>query len=245
MQGILINEAMVSHMGWKSNEEALGKRFNSLSGKEKVIGIFKNFNANSLHEKAGPMVLNMKEDQWQINYFTDYIAIRYFPGSLKTTLKKIEKIWNYYCPQRPFKIHEEEIRKLYYEEDVLSKFTAVLSLLIVIVAALGLYGLASFTAEQRTKETGIRKVLGSSVLNIISLITRDFIILTGVSCLIALPLSFLVLKNWLSGFAYHINFSWPVFIISSLSAIALTFLITGLKAYTTARINPVETLKYE
>jgi len=244
---MLINEAMVKHLGWGSNEEALGKKFKSLNGEEKVIGVTNNFNAVSLYEQAGPFVLNIKENPEEVMWFLKFMAIRIIPDNHKKTIDFIEAKWKEFAPNRPFEYSflDQELNKLYKDEDNLGKLSLIFSLLIIFIASLGLFGLTSFMAEQRTKEIGIRKVLGAKVTDIITLLSKEFLKLIVVAILIAWPIAFLLIDDWLSHFAYRTTINWFVFILAGLFALVIALLITTYKAYVASQTNPVNTLKYE
>ena len=246
-KGMLINEAMVRHLGWGSNEEALGKKFKSLNGEERVIGVTNNFNATSLHEQAGPFVLNIKEKPEEVMWFLKFMAIRLAPDNHKKTIDFIETKWKEFAPSRPFEYSflDQELKKLYKDEDNLGKLSLIFSLLIIFIASLGLFGLTSFMAEQRTKEIGIRKVLGAKVTDIITLLSKEFLKLIVIAILIAWPIAFLLIDDWLSHFAYRTAINWFVFILAGLFALIIALLITAYKAYVTSQTNPVDTLKYE
>ncbi|MCK4407055.1 MAG: ABC transporter permease [Bacteroidales bacterium] len=246
-KGMLINEAMVKHLGWGSNEEALGKKFKSLHGEERVIGVTNNFNATSLHEQAGPFVLNIKEKPDEVMWFLKFMAIRIAPDNHKKTIDFIETKCKEFAPNRPFEYSflDQELKKLYKDEDNLGKLSLIFSLLIIFIASLGLFGLTSFMAEQRTKEIGIRKVLGAKVTDIITLLSKEFLKLIVIAILIAWPIAFLLIDDWLSHFAYRTAINWFVFILAGLFALIIALLITAYKAYVTSQTNPVDTLKYE
>ena len=247
MEAILINEAMVKHLGWKSNEDALGKRFHSRVGKEKVIGVFRNFNASSLHSKAGPLVLNVKEEPWEVNAFTNFIAVRAAKGQSREALESIRKMWELYAPGRPFSYTflSNELDKLYNEEEYLSQVSAVLAVLTILIAAIGLFGLVSFMATQKINEIGIRKVLGASTSDLVMLLTSDYIKLVGISIIIAWPLSYFVIDRWFDHFAYRADMKWGYFFLAGVLSLLLTAAITGIKAWRSSEINPAITLKYE
>lgn len=244
---ILINEAMVEYMGWPDNHAALGKKFHSLRGQEKVVGVFKNFNVKSLHSQRKPFVLNMKENEWESRYFAAYMAVKFLPGKQREIMNFLEKKWKEFAPSRPFDYTfiDKEIAQLYDEERKISKLSGILSLLTIFIAVLGLFGLVSFMADQRTREIGVRITLGASVAQIIQLISREFMGLVGIANLIAWPVAYFFLRNWLNGFAYHTNINIWVFLLSGIVAALLAFIITSLKAYGVSRINPATVLKYE
>lgn len=246
-KGLLINEAMVKHLGWETAEKALGKKFKSLNGDERVIGVFKNFHATSLHEEAGPFILNMKEFPGEVLWFMKYLVVKVHPGTENNALAFIEKMWSKTAPDRPFEYMflDQELANLYKDEENLSQLSLIFSIIIIFIAALGLIGLSSFLAEQKTKEIGIRKVLGATSLNIITTISKEFIWLILVACLFAWLIGYLAMTDWLSGFPYRTSINWTIFVLSGLFAFIVALAITSLRAILAARANPVVTLKYE
>lgn len=247
LKGILINESMVRHMGWSSPEEALGRKFVSLNGEERVIGVFNNFHPTSLHEATGPFVLNMKEIPGEVMWFLKYMVIRIQPGSEKQALMDIESLWNKTAPERPFDYFflNDELENLYQDEENLGSLSFILTLLVLFIAALGLLGLASFLAEQKTKEIGIRKVLGASVLSIIKNISREFIWLILLASVFAWVIAYVIVTDWLNHFPYQVDLNWLAFFFSAVFAIGLALLITSFRAIMASKADPVDTLKYE
>jgi putative ABC transport system permease protein len=247
-KAILVNEALVKHMGWSSNEEALGKKFRSLSGDENIVGVFKDFQPTSFHEPGGPFVLNMKERPGEINFFAKYAAIRTSGNNNKEIISYLETKWGQFEKDKPFDYFmlKDELARLYIDEKNLGDLALAFTLLIMFVAAIGLFGLASFMAEKRTKEIGIRKVMGASVVNILVLLQREFIWLVLIAMIIAWPLSYYLVDSlFLRQFAIRVPFSLWVFILSGLFAIVISLLIISYRALKASMINPVETLKYE
>lgn len=245
---LLVNEALVRHMGWSSNEEALGKKFRSLSGDENIVGVFRDFQPTSFHEPAGPFILNMKESQWEVNFFTKYAAIRTAGGNNKKVISYLETIWGEFEKDKPFDYFmlEDELAASYTDEKNLGILSMGFTLLILFVAAMGLFGLASFMAEKRTKEIGIRKVMGASVLNILVLLQREFTSLILIAMLIAWPVSYFLIDSlFLQQFAIRVSFNIWIFILSGLFALVISLLIISYRALKASLINPSETLKYE
>ncbi len=248
MEGILVNEAMVKHMGWASNEEALGKKFRSLSGNEKIIGVFRNFQPTSFREPAGPFVLNMKEKENEVLFFMRYIAIRVNNLKDKDLIAFLGQKWGEYEKNRPFEytLMTDLSRKLYKEETNLGKLSLTFTILILFVAALGLYGLASFMAEKRTKEIGLRKVMGASIMNILVLLLREFTRLILIAMVIAWPIAwFLVDGLYLRQFAIREPLNPWVFALSGALALSVSIIIISYKAFKASLTNPADTLKYE
>lgn len=247
VKGMLINKAMVEHLGWDDPENAIGKRFRSLEGEEKVIGVIDDFNATSLHKPGGPFVLNIKEAPGSIAWFLNFAAIRVKPGDHKETIKFIENKWNEFVKNRPFKYSflDSELNILYKNEKNLSTLSLIFTILIIFIAILGLFGLASYMAEKRTKEVGIRKVLGANSFNIIKVLSSEYIKLLLIANVVAWPVAYFIITYWLDHFAYRTAISWYIFILSGFFAMVLALSITSIKAYWASRRDPVDTLKYE
>jgi putative ABC transport system permease protein len=246
-KSLLVNEALVMHMGW-TNEEALGKKFRSLSGDENIIGVFRNFQPTSFREPVGPFILNMKEKPGEINFFMKYAAIKTNSNNQKEVIAYLETKWGEFEKDKPFDYFmlNDQLKKLYADEKNLGNLALGFTLLILFVAAMGLFGLASFMAEKRTKEIGIRKVMGASVLNILVLLQKEFTWLILIAMVIAWPVSyFLVDSLFLQQFAIRVPFNIWVFILSGIFALAISLLIISYRAIKASMINPVETLKYE
>ncbi|MCF8298807.1 MAG: ABC transporter permease [Saprospiraceae bacterium] len=244
---ILINEAMVQQLGWKTNENALGKKFNSQDGKEKVIGVFKDLYAKSQHNDKTPLVINLKESDTEIYMYTKYIFVRIRHGSYDEVVSFIENKWKSYVKERPFEqsLLCDELSKLYNEEENLGKLAAILTILIIFVAGLGLFGLVSFMAEQRTKEIGIRKVLGASTQQIVILLTKEFAGLVAISIIIGWPIAYFGLDKWLENFSNRISINLLVFLLSGLIIMIFAITITMYKSFKAARQNPVDSVKSE
>lgn len=246
-KGMLINEAMVKHMGWESNEVAIGKKFSSLGGEERVIGVFKDFNVTSLHEASGPFVLNIKENPFGVRFFLKYVAIKISEKNQKETIAYLEKKWNEVETGRPFEYFflDEELTQLYKDEEVLGQFSLVLTAIIILIAALGLFGLAAFMTEKRMKEIGIRKVFGADEQSLIKLLSMEFVKLVSVAIIIAWPVSYWLIDEWFNFFAHNAGIDYMNFIWGALIAFVLAMLIASSRAYLASKANPVDIIKYE
>ena len=244
---ILINEAMVRHMGWESNEVALGKQFSSLLGQERVVGVFEDFHVNSLHSAVGPLVLNMKETAGAEAFHLDYMAIKSSSDDYQKLLAFVEEKWEEFAPQRPFEYSflDDNINQLYNNEERLGKLTAVFSMLTILIASLGLFGLVSFMAERRTKEIGIRKVLGATTILIIRLLSTDFLRLILLANALAWPISYFLMSAWLENFTVRVPITGLSFFYTGASSIILALLITSWRAYRIANQNPAKVIRYE
>jgi putative ABC transport system permease protein len=243
LNAVVINETMVRNMGW-TLESAIGKRVQSLDGDERVIGVVRDFNAMSLRNPLNNFIIDMFR---RPQVFARVIAVRISSGNYSDAIKFIESKWNHFVPTRPFVYHilEEQLSNQYNDEEKFGKFTVMLSFLAIIIASMGLIGLTSFLAEQRTKEIGIRRVLGSSIGGIIKLLSYEFMALLAISNLISWPITYLVTSRWLNGYSSHITTKWYLYILAGLISLSISLIIIGIRAYRTSMINPAKTLKYE
>lgn len=242
----IINESAVRQFGLEKPLEVrfmqpvdTGK-FNYLQ----VIGVVKNFHYQSLHEDIYPHVFLHKPEWWG---WGGYITIRISPDNMKATIKNIEDTWEKFTSNYPFQYFflDEEFNNIYQEEKRTSKLSLGFAILAIFVACLGLYGLTSFAAEKKTKEIGIRKVMGASIFKIILLFLREIAGLILVSTLLAWPLAYFVMKNWLQNFYFRIDLSFVEFLFSLLIAIVIAFLTVSYTVYTAAIKNPARALQYE
>ncbi|MEP1093905.1 MAG: ABC transporter permease [Cyclobacteriaceae bacterium] len=247
-QAILINEATVRALGW-SNEEALGKDFSWIGGNDnktkfstKVIGVMKDANFESLYQPVRPSV-------FKLNFFGD-VAIKFDVSSMEELLasvESVEEIWNETSPQWPFEFAflDRQIEDQYKKDERLGQMIQFFAFLAIFIACMGLFGLATFTVKKRTKEIGVRKVLGAGVSTIVFVIMKGFVILVTISFLISVPLAYHVSNSWLQNFEYRIELGPLVFIaagVVSLVVAGLAILSQSLNAATT---NPVNILKDE
>jgi putative ABC transport system permease protein len=239
-EAALINETAAAKLGWES---ALGKKLLSHDGTYRVIGVVEDFHFRSKHEKIEPLVLNVLPD----NRFAYVISVKTHPGNIPATLADLQNIWKKISPRRPFEYFflDEEVDKLYGNEEKLSQIFGVFSALAILIACLGLFGLASFLAEQRTKEIGIRKVIGSSLSGIVLLLTREFTTGVAAANLIAWPVAYFAMNRWLQSFAYRISIGLGEFFLSGLLALAIALATVSYQAVRAALANPVDSLRYE
>lgn len=235
----VLNETAVSTFTIK--KPVLGQVFSMGGDTGRVIGIVKDFHYQNMHEKIGAMVM-------RYNYGGDsFIFIKTAPGSTAAALQAIEKTWNHFISSEPFqyKFLDERFMELYKSDTKISQLMLIFSIIAIIIAALGLFGLATFTTEQRIKEIGIRKVLGAGVQQLTLLLTKDFVKLVIIALLIASPLAWYFMNKWLSDFAYRINITWWMFVLAALFAILIAVATVGVKAIKAALQNPVKSLKTE
>ena len=244
-EAIMINESMVRHLGW-TNQEAIGKAIR-MDGNERVIGVFSDFNALSLHKPAGNFILDMLENPNGAAFLTRYIAVKVNTDDYKEVLDYIQTVWNDISPTRPFEYFflDEELNALYKDESSFSKLSMILTILAIVIACLGLIGLTSFMVERKTREISVRRVHGASVNNVNSLLSREFLWLIMIANLISWPLAWFGINHWLENFSRHISIQWYLFAISALVTVLITLSITFIHAIRVSRMNPADALKYE
>jgi len=240
---IIINRAYLDKLGW---ENALEKNIYIPGGDDnhyplKIIGVVENFNYASLHEEVKPLII--MNDPSRINY----LSVKISAENQKQVLDLIGNKWEEFYPAYPFEyfMQQSKYEEMYTSESNMSRLFIYFSLLAIFIAALGLFGLSSFTAEQRTKEIGIRKVLGSSTSQVLGLLSKEFSRLVIIAIVIAVPLSWFGMDKWLQEFAYQTGISWWIFVVSGVLAILTSYLTIIFQALKASRTNPVEALKYE
>ncbi|MFC2160031.1 ABC transporter permease [Acidobacteriota bacterium] len=241
---VLLNEEAAKRFGW---EDPLGKTVIQTYGETrlyfKVIGIIKNFHFSSLRNPIVPMNFFLREGGFR------YISIKIHTDDIGRTLGFIEDTWKNYAPQNPFDSFflDTVFERRYQSEEKLRKLFVYFSMLAVFIGCLGLFGLASFAAEQRTKEIGIRKILGASDSLIIVLLSKEFTRLLLYASFIALPLAYLAMRFWLKGYAYRININSQIFLFlgAAFAALAIAWMTVSFQAVKAARSNPADSLRYE
>ncbi len=242
-EGIIVNETALKVMGL---EEPIGKQFFcpmpfNMSKDGKIIGVVKDFHFRSLHEKIEPLILAIAP-----GWYTDmYVKMR--SQELPATLAHIEKTFLTLAPDFAFEFSflDEDMDSLYKTEMRLGSLVKYGAVIAIFIACLGLFGLAAFTAEQKTKEIGIRKVLGASVSNIAVLLTKEFTVWVLIANVIAWPVGYFVMKKWLENFAYRIDIPVRAFVLSGLLVFVLSLLTVCHKAIKAALANPISSLRYE
>ena len=238
-QSVIINEAAVKSLGWK---DPIGKKFNSSSPNPlTVIGVVKDFHFASMRHKIEPLMI---VNQPPAN---NTVSIRIKPGRINNAISSVQNIWEKINPNHPFEFSflDDEFNQLYKSEQNFARLISGFTWLAIFIACLGLFGLASYMTEQRTKEIGIRKVLGASVGNILFLTTKQFIILILLANIIAWPLAYFFMNNWLKDFAYRINIGFETFIAAAFLTLFIAFLTVSYQAIKAAVTNPVKSLRYE
>jgi putative ABC transport system permease protein len=228
-----LNEAAVKYLNWENAYEK------DIWG-NKCIGVIKDFNFASQHNAIAPLFISFTET-------SSTFSIKISPQNIPSTIKQIEEIWKEMFPEFPFeyKFVDDIFNEHYKNEERLTKLLGYFAIFSIFIACLGLFGLISFMAEQRTKEIGVRKVNGANIRDIIFLFSNEFIQLILISGIIAIPLSYYILSKWLQDFAYATNLSWWVFAVSIIIAVIISTLSIFYRALRAASQNPVDALRYE
>ena len=238
---VIINERAAEALGF--GKDAVGKTIQRDTDEGlrdiHVIGIIKNFNWKSLHQEIEPLILKMNP--------YGGVIIRSKTADMSGIIQNLNTDWNSYNPKEAlnYSVLDESYKHTYLKERKMGTILTLFTFLTIIVACLGLFGLVTFTAEQRFKEIGIRKVLGSSVAQIVALLSKDFIKLVGFSFLIAFPISYYLMNKWLQDFAYRIEIKWWLFLLAAIITLGIAFVTIGIKSFKAASMNPIKSIKTE
>lgn len=236
-KGIIFNETAIKAMGLS---DPIGKTIRFM-GEKKIIGTVKDFHFKSLHETVEPLFLVMMPEA------VKKVMVRIEAGREREAIEKVRAFYENFNPGFPFEYQflNEDYATLYASEQRVATLSKYFAAIAIMISCLGLFGLAAFSAERRMKEIGVRKTLGSSVFGIVRLLSEDFTKMVIFSITIALPISYLVAKEWLDSFAYRIALEWWYFAFAGLSALLIAWLTVGFQTYNAARINPVKCLRDE
>ena len=243
---VLVNESMVKRMSW---DDPIGKKFvfeeggpNNTDIEKRVVGVVKDYHQNSLYDPIEPLMILLDRNN-------QHIFVRTAEGDVRQSIAAIEKAWKEIFPTYTFEYNflDADFNSQYQADEKRSQIFTFFSGLTIIIACLGLLGLAAFTTEQRTKEIGVRKVIGASVQHLVMLVSREFFILVGIGMLVAFPFAWYFTNDWLQNFAYRIDLKgeWPTFVISALLAFIITLVTVGFHVVRAASANPVKSLRDE
>src|SRR5690606_3584795 len=238
---LVINEATARQYGYANAADIVGKKIDQWGRAGEVIGVVKDFNYISLHRTIEPLTLPFEA------YASRYLSLKVGGEDLPATIAQVQGIWEKLAPHRPFlySFLDEDFNTQYQSDFRFRKIFTTFSILAILIACLGLLGLATYTAEQRTKEIGIRKVLGANVGSIVGLLSRDFIKLVLVAIAIATPLSWFAMNKWLQGFAYQVPVHWSIFLIAVMLSIVVALFTISFQSVKAALMTPVKSLKSE
>ena len=242
----IINETAARLLGW--NDDAVGKKLytyfqdqgsNTLASRE-VIGVVKNFHFESMKENIGPLCFRLADNYWAT-------AFKVNTTDIKELVSKIESKWKAMAPGMPFSYQfmDESFDNMYRVEQRTGKLGLTLAVIAILIACLGLFGLATYTAEQRIKEIGVRKVLGATISNIVSMLSKDFVVLVVIASVIAIPVAWWAMNKWLQDFAYRISIGWWVFAAAGIIALLIAVITVSSQAIKAALANPVKSLRTE
>jgi putative ABC transport system permease protein len=238
-RALVINEAAVNSFGW-TNENAIGKTFQFQGRNSIVKAVVADFHFASMHETISPIIIFLSNN-------TSKVLVKIAASEVPGTLSFIENKWNELAPHLPFEYEflDDQFSKLYTAEMRTGKIFYSFALLAIGLACLGLLGLVTFTAYQRTKEIGIRKVLGASIPGIIVMLSKDFLKLVTIAIVIASPVAWWVMNKWLQDFAYRISINWKVFFVAGMAAMMIALITLSFQAIKAAMANPVKSLRTE
>jgi len=239
-KAIIVNEAAVRTFGWKSPQNAIGKRFDTGVNAQYVIGVVKDFNFEALHKPVEAMRITYARQGSEMSLKID-------SKHIDAALNHVKKTWKAMAPDVPleYSFVDEHIKEQYNNEQKMQGVFYAFAGLSLIIACLGLFGLSIFVVERKIKEIGIRKVLGANVPGIVIMLSKDFAVLVAIAVLIATPLSWYFMNNWLNDFAYRINIEWWMFAVAGVIALLIALITVSIKSIKAAIANPVKSLRTE
>jgi putative ABC transport system permease protein len=247
---ILVNETLVKEYGIK---DPIGKRFGKYS--QQIIGVTEDFNYESLHTKVKPLVLSLKYDTIarqsnDVSFASSpqpRVSVRMKGGNIQHNVSILKKAWLAVTPNQDFEYHflDERLAAAYEEEQKSATVVKIASGLSIFIACMGLFGLATLTVTRRTKEIGIRKVLGANPFQLVRLLSSDFLLLVLIASLIAFPIAWWAMQKWLSDFAYRTNIAWWVFALGAMASIIVALVTISTQSIKAAMMNPAESLRTE
>jgi putative ABC transport system permease protein len=242
----VINESAVKAIGWKSPQQAVGKdfKYGFLTGH--IIGVMKDFHFESLHQEIKPMIFIMPAVKGN-NSFYNAISVKISGQNVSSALATLQQTWQKYLPDFPYQYTflDENFSKLYAAEQKQETIFITFAFIAIFIACLGLFGLSAFAISQRVKEIGVRKVLGASTRTIVTLLSKEFLWLVLLAAIVAFPVAWYAMHQWLQGFAYRIHIQWWVFFLSAFAALLIALLTVGFQAMKAAMANPVKSLRTE
>ncbi len=236
---LILNEAAVHFMGLK---KPVGEQVTWWDRKYNIVGVINDMVMESPYEEAQPVIYGL------LDYSGNVAIIKLNPSvSARDAIAKIEPVFKKFNPEQPFefKFVDEDYAKKFVDEERIGKLAGVFAILAIAISCLGLFGLASFVAEQRTKEISVRKVLGASIFNVWNLLSKDFVMLVIISFLIAVPVAYYFMYNWLRNYSYRTGLHWWIFAAAGLGALIITIIVVSLQAIKAAIANPVKSLRTE
>jgi putative ABC transport system permease protein len=240
-QTVILNESAVRQMGFEKPELAIDDQIFFWEDTFRIVGVVKNYRQQSLKEEFEPLIFRYNKAPG------GFYSVKFNTAEVHQSISKFEEHWKEFFPGNPFSYFflDDHYNKQYQADQQFGKVFGLFSALAIFIACLGLFGLSSLTAIQRTKEIGVRKVLGASVPSILTLVSRDYVILMGVAIALATPLTWWIMNNWLQEFANRISLAWWIFALPSFIVILIALLTVSLHTWRAARTNPATALRYE
>jgi len=234
----ILNETAVDMMNLK---DPLGKSFDFWGRKGEIIGVVKDFHYSSMHERIDPFVILL----WPEN--TSYAMVKTQPGETKEALASLETVYKQFVPDYPFEYSflDDDFERVYKSEMLIGRLANYFTVIVILISCLGLFGLASFTAERRTKEIGVRKVLGASIPQVVGLISQDFLYLVVLAFFMASPVAWFLMKDWLGEFYYRIELELWIFMAAGVASLGIALLTVSYQAIKAGLANPVDSLRNE
>ncbi len=235
---VILNETAVKNFGL---DNPLDFEMDLFDFKAKVVGVVKDFHNESFQKNINSLLL------WYVPGYSYYLSIKVNSSNIRETIRYISKQWEEFSPDIPFEFYflDEKYNALYMDEDKFSMVISYFSIIAILIACLGLFGVVSFSADKRTKEIGIRKINGANIPEILFLLNRDFIIQVLIACLIAIPVAWYAIYRWLENFAFRTEISWWIFALAGLIALIIALATVSWQTWRAATRNPVEALRYE
>jgi putative ABC transport system permease protein len=240
----VINESAAGILGWNNPNEAIGKALKYGDTKGNIIGVLKDFHFESMHQAIIPMIFLLLPPSQ--SYYNN-VSVKIAGNDIASALSYMESTWKKFFPGTPFDYAflDQKFDKLYASEQRQGTLFTLFACIAIFIACLGLFGLSAFTISQRIKEIGVRKVLGADVSGIVTLLSKDFLKLVGIAAIMAFPVAYYAMNNWLKDFAYRIHIQWWVFIIAGIIAAFIAFITVSFQAIKAAVANPVKSLRTE
>jgi len=238
----LVSALTTQEAGYSSPHEALGKRVDFEENRGQIVGIVSDINIYSLHQQ--PYSISYLVNSIQNH---DYLSLRILPQNIEGTIGHIQKVWQEMVPNYPLDYFflDESFEQMHFSDKKMSEFFTVFSILAIFIACLGLFGLAAYTAEQKTKEIGVRKILGATAPSIYFLLSREFLKWVILANLIAWPIAYFTMQKWLQNFVFRTSIGWEVFLISGAAALGIAVLTVSIQSLKATTANPVDSLRYE
>jgi len=239
-KSVLVNEAAVRTFGWKDPVNAIGKRFGRGQDEKKVIGVIKDFNFESLHKPVEALLIGYTQ-------YGNRLSLKVDQAHLDEGIAHLKQTWRTAAPDIPlnYQFVDESIAKQYNNEQKMQGTFYVFAGLSLFIACLGLFGLSTFVVKRKVKEIGVRKVLGASVSGIVQLLSKDFMKLVLIALVIASPLAWYFMNNWLKDFAYRVEIHWWIFLVAGMVALLIALITVSFQSIRAALANPVNSLRSE